>query len=61
MRRNLLLNSPFAEVCIEQNNREEAIKYVRKITEPSIRCQYFIRLKNWSETILQKKLKILIY
>lgn len=36
---------PFAEVCIERNNFNEAHKYIRKVSEPDQRAKLYIRVK----------------
>jgi hypothetical protein len=36
---------PFADVCIEHNNLNEAIKYIKKISEADVRARLYIQTK----------------
>jgi len=40
---------PFADGCIEAGAITEAIKYIRKISDPSLRVQYFVNIGNFIE------------
>merc|ERR1712137_1152682 len=36
--------APFAEVCLEKDEIEEAVKYIPRIADPLVRVDYFIRV-----------------
>eukprot|EP01132_Coremiostelium_polycephalum_P002241 gene2241-2763_t len=40
---------PFAEVCLEQNNQIEALKYIPKIVDVSNRVQFYIQVNYFRE------------
>ena len=35
---------PFAEVCLDKEEIEEAVKYIPRIVDPLVRVDYFIRV-----------------
>eukprot|EP01122_Echinamoeba_exundans_P014185 TRINITY_DN6375_c0_g1_i2.p1 TRINITY_DN6375_c0_g1~~TRINITY_DN6375_c0_g1_i2.p1 ORF type:complete len:830 (+),score=168.25 TRINITY_DN6375_c0_g1_i2:36-2525(+) len=46
---------PFADVCIDAGNVNEAVKYIRKISQAEVRARLFIRIKNWREAFVAAK------
>lgn len=56
---------PFCEVCLEQNNQTEALKYVGRITELRDRVEYCCALGLWKEAIeaaaSKKDQRLLVY
>jgi len=40
---------PFAEICLESAQIAEAMKYIPKIPEPSVRCELYLRIGNYTQ------------
>jgi vacuolar protein sorting-associated protein 16 len=42
---------PFADICIDLEEYEEAVQYINRISDAAVRCKYFVRTRHWDEAI----------
>lgn len=47
--------APFAEVCLAHSRKDEALKYIPRIADPSERAQFYLRLNMYHEAIISAK------
>jgi hypothetical protein len=47
--------APFAEVCLSHSRKNEALKYIPRITEAPLRAQFYLRLNMYREAIAAAK------